>query len=91
MVSIYSIAISLPRSLFEGVVVNLSQTGSQSQGCRYLAGISLSTGTEALLKSSSEIILWYLNMVLKESVNTENECLDMVSLDEEENKQPNWR
>ena len=44
-------------------------------------------GTEALLKSSSEIILWHLNMLLKESVDMENYRIDMVSLDEEE-KQP---
>ena len=31
-----------------------------------------SAGTEALLKSSSEIILWRLNMLLKVSVDTEN-------------------
>ena len=31
-----------------------------------------STGTEALLKSSCEIILWHLNMLLKESVDSEN-------------------
>ena len=30
-------------------------------------------------------------MLLKESVDTENLRLDMVSLDEEEDKQPNWR
>ena len=41
--------------------------------------------TEALLKSSFEIILWCLNTLLKESVDMENQ--DMVSLDEEEDKQ----
>ena len=42
-----------------------------------------SARTEALLKSSSEIILWHVNTLLKERVDTENECLGMVSLDEE--------
>ena len=46
-----------------------------------------SARTEALLKSSSEIILWRLNMLLKENADTENQHLDMVSLDEED-KQP---
>ena len=45
-------------------------------------------GTEALLKSSSEIILWCINMLLKESVDKENLHLNMVLLDEEEDKQP---
>ena len=40
-----------------------------------------------LLKSSSEIILWCLNILLKESVDTENNQLNMVSLDVED-KQP---
>ena len=31
-----------------------------------------SVGNEALLKSSSEIILWCLNMLLKDSVDMEN-------------------
>ena len=31
-----------------------------------------STRTKALQKSSTEIILWHLNMLLKESVSTEN-------------------
>ena len=31
-----------------------------------------SARTEALLKSSSEIILWHLNMLLKEGVDMEN-------------------
>ena len=46
-----------------------------------------SARTKALLKSSSEIILWRLNMLLKESIDTENQHLDMVSLNEED-KQP---
>ena len=33
---------------------------------------SSSARTEALLKSSSEIILWRLNMLLKESIDMEN-------------------
>ena len=49
-----------------------------------------SARTEVLQKSSFEIILWHLNVLLKESVDTENHCLDMVSLDEED-KQPEWR
>ena len=47
-----------------------------------------SAGTEAPLKSSSEIFLWCLNMLLKESVDTENLFIDMVLLDEKEDKQP---
>ena len=62
VVSVLSLLVHLDLYLM-GVVTNLSQTGSQSQSCRYPASITShsSIGTEALLKSSSEIILWHLN------------------------------
>ena len=70
MRSPYSIAIIPPKSLFDG-------RGEQDPN-REVAHISAkctsysSAGTKALLKSSSDIILWCLNMLLKESVDTEN-------------------
>ena len=39
---------------------------------------------EVLLKPTYEIILWRLNMLLKESVDSENECLYIDLLDEED-------
>ena len=67
------------------VVTNLSRTGSHHEVADiYSNWYNSSAVTETLLKSSSEIILWHL----KENVDTENYCLNMVSLDKEEDKQP---
>ena len=58
-----------------GVDVNLKRMGSQSQSLRNTASTSLIVVPglhEAFLKSSSEIILWHLNMLLKEGVYKEN-------------------
>ena len=74
MGSPYSITINTSRSLFDGCGHKPIANGIlivKLQISSYCTSYS-SAGTEALLKSSSEIILWSLNMLLKESVDTEN-------------------
>ena len=74
MGSPYSIAISPPRSLFDGHGRKLIASGipivKLQISCKCTSYSSAGSG--ALLKSTSEIVLWRLNMLLKESVDTEN-------------------
>ena len=91
MRSPYSIAISPPRSSIDGhdreSIANRIPIANLQISSYHISQYSSAT-TEALLKSSSEINLWHLYMLLKESVDTENLQLDIVWLDEEEDKQP---
>ena len=71
MWSLYSIAISPSRSLFDGCGRMNKIPIAKFQISRKCTSYS-SARTEALLKSSSEIILWHLNVQLKVSVDMEN-------------------
>ena len=69
MVSVLLLLVHLNLYLM-GVVTNLSQI-AKLQISSWYTSYSIA-GTEAHLKSSSEIILWCLNKLLKESVEVEN-------------------